>query len=166
MVPPGRGFQVLGPRVPARRPSGTFCPPPQPQYPPTTTAFFPHVHPSNALGHMGRCPRPAIQPLTPPLDYDLTLAPPSRWKSPPSPDPAGLSCLSTGPLLVGPNQESMEGGPLTVAAPGSFQSGSVRGGVIFSCSLWGLLGCKSQSLLGYVFMCCRLRHHGVPVPAR
>ena len=133
--------------------------------PTTTTAFFPHVHPSNALGHMGRCPRPAIQTLTPPLDYDLTLAPPSRWESPP-PDPAGLSCLSPVPLLVGPNQESKEGGPLTVAAPGSFQSGSVRGEVIFSCSLRGLLGCKSQSLLGYGFMCCKLRHRGVPVPAR
>ena len=50
---------------------------------PPTTAFFKHVHPRNALGHMGRCPRTAIHPLTPPLDYDLTLAPPSRWKSPP-----------------------------------------------------------------------------------
>ena len=52
---------------------------------PPTSAFFPHVHPSNALGHMGRCPRPAMQPLTLSLDYDLTPAPPSRWKSPASP---------------------------------------------------------------------------------
>ena len=39
------------------------------------------------------------------------------------------------PLLVRPSHESMEGSPLTVAAPRSFQGGSVRGGVIFSCSL-------------------------------
>ena len=56
-------------------------------------AILPHVHPSNALGHMGRCPRPAIQPLTPPLDYDLTLAPPSPWKSPPSPRPCRAQLL-------------------------------------------------------------------------
>ena len=60
---------------------------------PPTTAFFKHVHPSNALGHMGRCPRPAIQPLTPPLDYDLMLAPPSRWKSPPSTRPCRAQLL-------------------------------------------------------------------------
>ena len=64
------------------------------------------------------------------------------------PAPAGLSCLSMVPLLVGPSHESMEGSPLTVAAPRSFQSGSVRGGVVFSCSLWRLLGYKSPSFLG------------------
>ena len=160
-----QGFPGSGTRSTCQEAKLDLLAPSTATVPRPTTAFFPHVHPSNALGHMGRCPRPAIQPLTPPLDYDLSLAPPSRWKSPPPSDPAGLNCLSPVPLLVGPNQESMEGGPLTIAAPGSFQSGSVRGGIIFSCSLWGLLGCKSQSLLGYGFMCCRQRHRGVPVPA-
>ena len=59
----------------------------------TVLSFFTHVHPSNALGHMGRCPRPDIQPLTLPLDYDLTLAPPSPLKSPPSPRPCRAQLL-------------------------------------------------------------------------
>ena len=110
--------------------------------------------------------RPALQPPALPQDCDLTGAPPTPGEPPgPGPDPAGLRCLSAVPLLVGPNHESLEDHQLTVAAPGSFQSGSVRGGVLFSYSLQGLLGCKSASLLGDGFLCCGLKHRGIPVPA-
>ena len=95
-------------------------------------------------------PQPGVQNPAPMVGcYTLTL---------PGSDHTGLSCLSAVPLLVAPNHESLEGDPLTVAASGSFQSASVRGGVIFSSSLSGLLCCKSPSLLEDGFLCC-----GIPV---
>ncbi|KAM7225442.1 hypothetical protein CapIbe_023419 [Capra ibex] len=60
-----------------------------------------------------------------PQDCDPTRDPPAPYVQPlPRPDPAGLSCLFTIPLLVGPNHESMEGSQLNMVTPGSFQSGS------------------------------------------
>ena len=61
--------------------------------------------------------RPAIQLPALSPDCDLKGAPPAPHEPPRhGPDPEGLSCLFTVPLLVGPNHESMEDGQLTVAA--------------------------------------------------
>ena len=130
-----------------------------------STATVPAHHPSKRVSW--HCVLDFLPASCLSLDCDLTQAPPDHGEpTPPGPDPVGLSCLSMVPLLVGPNHESMEDdGPLIWWALRSFQSGSVRGEVIFSCSLWSLLGCKSPSLLGDGFLCCGLRHHGVPVPA-
>ncbi|OWJ99096.1 hypothetical protein Celaphus_00009622 [Cervus elaphus hippelaphus] len=76
--------------------------------------------PGDALGHMRRC-RPTLQPPASPPDCDLTRAPPTRCVLGPN---LKSSLLVRVPLLVGPNQGSMEGGQLTVPTSGSFQSGS------------------------------------------
>ena len=90
----GTKLDLLAPSmatVPARFPSTCAS-----QQCPGTHGEIPADLPSSLLNHpwtvTSRCP--------------LRVAPTQ-------PDPARLSCLFTVPLLVGPNHESMEGGPLT-----------------------------------------------------
>ena len=75
-----------------------------------------------------------------------------------------VACLQF-PSWWGPTTSPWRADPLTVVAPGSFQNGSVRGGVIFSCSLQSLLGCKSPSLLGDGFLCCGAEASWGPCPS-
>ena len=85
------GFPGTSPGGPARHSGPLHGPQPPP-------AFLSRVHPSDALGHTWEdANRPALQPPTLILDYDLTLVSPAPCESsPPEPDPdkqGSVACL-------------------------------------------------------------------------
>ncbi|KAM7225329.1 hypothetical protein CapIbe_023306 [Capra ibex] len=109
-VPPGGGFQALGPDARARGPSRTFRFPPRPQSPP---AFLPRMCPGDAS-------RPALQPPAP-ASWTVTL------HEPPLPAPCELP-------TSGPDLKSSAA--CTCSPPGGAQPG-VHGGRPTDCAgLW------------------------------